>query len=195
MKLVLEDGTSMEGVSFGVERAVRGEVVFNTGMTGYVETLTDPSYCGQILVLTYPLIGNYGVPLPRRAGSIDAPYESTRIQVQGLVVQSYVADFSHLGAVRSLGSWLETANVPAMNGIDTRTLTRRLREPLFLPNRISREQAIGVGFKDCVFSLVSPGLQFITPAAAFPFCWFRPQTKKTSFAPSPRGGGGGGCWF
>ncbi len=106
MKLVLEDGTAMAGVSFGAARAVCGEVVFNTGMAGYVETLTDPSYRGQILVLTYPLIGNYGVPAPRPSDSIDLPYESARIQVQGLVVQNYVADFSHRDAVRSLGSWL-----------------------------------------------------------------------------------------
>ena len=118
----------MEGVSFGAARPVSGEVVFNTGMAGYVETLTDPSYCGQILVLTYPLVGNYGVPAPRPPGSIDRPYESSRIQVQGLVVQNHVTAFSHRDAVRSLGSWLSGENVPAVSGIDTRTLTRRLRE-------------------------------------------------------------------
>src|SRR5687767_15334064 len=106
MRLVLEDGTEMRGTPFGATRPVGGEVVFNTGMTGYVETLTDPSYRGQILVLTYPLVGNYGVPAPRRAGTIDRPYESDRIQVQGLVVQSYVEAFSHHEAVRSLGAWL-----------------------------------------------------------------------------------------
>ena len=128
MKLALDDGTLMEGVPFGAARPVCGEVVFNTGMAGYVETLTDPSYCGQILVLTYPLIGNYGVPAPRPTESIDRPYESARIQVQGLVVQNYVADFSHREAARSLGSWLAAEQVPAVTGIDTRTLTRRLRE-------------------------------------------------------------------
>ena len=128
MKLALEDGTLMEGVSFGAAGAVCGEVVFNTGMTGYVETLTDPSYRGQILVLTYPLVGNYGVPPPRPGGSIDAPYESARIQVQGLVVQHYVAAYSHHAAARSLGEWLADEQVPAVTGIDTRTLTRRLRE-------------------------------------------------------------------
>src|SRR5947199_8812812 len=104
MKLVLEDGTTMTGVCFGAARPVCGEVVFNTAMTGYVETLTDPSYRGQILVLTYPLIGNYGVPATRQADTIDGPYESAQIQVQGLVVQNYLADFSHRTAVRSLGS-------------------------------------------------------------------------------------------
>src|SRR5271165_5765442 len=85
MKLVLEDGTTMMGGGFGAARPAAGEVVFNTAMSGYVETLTDPSYKGQILVTTYPLVGNYGVPAPREAGSIDRPYESDRIQVQALV--------------------------------------------------------------------------------------------------------------
>src|SRR6185503_10124949 len=102
----------MEGSSFGTVAPVSGEVVFNTGMTGYVETLTDPSYAGQILVLTYPLVGNYGVPAPRRARSIDGPYESDRIQVQGLVVQHYVDDYSHHAAVRSLHEWLLEQGVP-----------------------------------------------------------------------------------
>ena len=128
MKLVLEDGTEMRGSSIGAVKAVAGEVVFNTGMTGYVETLTDPSYRGQILVLTYPLVGNYGVPSPRPKGSIDRPYESDRMQVQGLVVQQYVDQYSHHAATRSLSQWLKTENVSAVTGIDTRTLTRLLRE-------------------------------------------------------------------
>src|SRR5262245_66365610 len=90
VKLRLEDGTILEGRSFGAVRAVAGEVVFNTGMAGYVETLTDPSYRGQILVLTYPLVGNYGVPAPRAPGRLERPYEADRVQVQGLVVQHYV---------------------------------------------------------------------------------------------------------
>ena len=128
MKLVLEDETEMIGCGFGVNRAVGGEVVFNTGMTGYVEALTDPSYRGQILVLTYPLVGNYGVPAPRQPGSIDGPYESDRIQVQGLVVQHAVAEPSHHQGVRSLSTWLQSEQIPGISGIDTRTLTRRLRE-------------------------------------------------------------------
>jgi carbamoyl-phosphate synthase small subunit len=126
--LVLDDGTVFEGIGFGADRAVCGEVVFNTGMAGYVEALTDPSYAGQILVLTYPLVGNYGVPAPRPAGSIAGPYESGRIQVQGLVVQHYVDDYSHHAARRSLGQWLREEQIPAVTGVDTRTLTRRLRE-------------------------------------------------------------------
>ena len=128
MTLVLEDGTQMEGSAFGEAEAVFGEVVFNTGMTGYVETLTDPSYRGQILVATYPLVGNYGVPPPRPDGALDRPYESSRIQVQGLVVQAYSGAYSHHSATRSLGEWLRSEKVPAVTGIDTRTLTRRLRE-------------------------------------------------------------------
>src|SRR5262245_55996901 len=128
MKLSLEDGTEMSGRGFGATAAIGGEVVFNTGMTGYVEALTDPSYRGQIVVLTYPLVGSYGVPAPRAPGSLDGPYESGQVQVQGLVVQSYVNEYSHHAAVRSLGAWLEAEGVPGISGIDTRTLTRRLRE-------------------------------------------------------------------
>jgi carbamoyl-phosphate synthase small subunit len=127
-RLELEDGTVMRGLQFGSARAVGGEVVFNTAMAGYVETLTDPSYRGQILVLTYPLIGNYGVPAPRNPGSLDAPYESDRIQVQGLVVQHYVDHPSHHASRRSLAEWLASEHIPAITAIDTRTLTRRLRE-------------------------------------------------------------------
>ena len=119
MDLVLADGSVYTGRAFGAPREVRGEVVFNTGMTGYVETLTDPSYRGQILVLTYPLQNNYGVPPP--------PFESEGIQVQGLVVSRYSARHSHHRAVRSLGEWLRSENIPAIEGVDTRTLTRRLR--------------------------------------------------------------------
>jgi carbamoyl-phosphate synthase small subunit len=128
MKLLLEDGTEMSGRAFGAAGSVGGEVVFNTGMTGYVEALTDPSYRGQILVLTYPLVRSYGVPAPRPPGSLDGPYESGRVQVQGLVVQSYVSKYSHHAATRSLGAWLEAEGVPGITGLDTRTLTRRLRE-------------------------------------------------------------------
>jgi carbamoyl-phosphate synthase small subunit len=128
MKLVLEDGSSLTGTSFGVPTPVGGEVVFNTAMTGYVEALTDPSYRGQILVTTYPLVGNYGVPAARPPGSLDGPYESDHIQVQGLVVQHYVHAYSHHAAARSLSAWLHAEHIPAVTGIDTRTLTRKLRE-------------------------------------------------------------------
>lgn len=126
--LELENGGRYAGRSFGAAASVAGEVVFNTGMAGYVETLTDPSYRGQVLVLTYPLVGNYGVPPPRPAGSLAKPFESGRIQPSGLVVQSYSAAYSHHEAGRSLGDWLQSEGVPGLTGIDTRSLTRVLRE-------------------------------------------------------------------
>ncbi|MGB5696727.1 MAG: glutamine-hydrolyzing carbamoyl-phosphate synthase small subunit [Polyangiales bacterium] len=165
MRLFLEDGTEMRGEAFGADRPVAGEVVFNTGMTGYVETLTDPSYKGQILVITYPLVGSYGVPLPRTLGSIDPPYESNRIQVQGLVVQSYVDQHSHHAATRSLDAWLRDGGVPAVHRIDTRTLTRRLREHgtmrgWLVPDGSSLEEArqpgSSVDMASEVFEVVAP---------------------------------------
>lgn len=128
VRLVLENGSEFSGSGFGASACVAGEVVFNTAMSGYVEALTDPSYRGQILALTYPLVGNYGVPAPRAAASIDGPYESAHIQPQALVVQSYSPHYSHHEGRRALGEWLHTEGVPAMTGIDTRTLTRMLRE-------------------------------------------------------------------
>lgn len=165
VKLVLEDGTEMVGRSFGARGAVAGEVVFNTGMTGYVETLTDPSYKGQILVATYPLVGNYGVPPPRTPGTLDPPYEATNIQVQGLVVQNYVDDYSHHAAARSLDSWLRQDGIPGIHGIDTRTLTRRLREHgtmrgWLIPSDMSLEdakrRADAIDMQSEVFHAVAP---------------------------------------
>ena len=165
MILVLEDGTRLAGQGFGARAPVVGEVVFNTGMTGYVEALTDPSYRGQILVLSYPLAGNYGVPPARTPGSLDRPFESDRIQVQGLVVQNYVADYSHHGAARSLGDWLVAEQVPAISGIDTRTLTRKLREhgtmrgwvfPAEMSLEQARAKAAGVEMQHEVFMFVAP---------------------------------------
>jgi carbamoyl-phosphate synthase small subunit len=127
-KLVLEDGSVFRGSSFGGSTTVTGEVVFNTGMTGYVESLSDPSYKGQILVLTYPLVGNYGVPEQLLRTGLPHPYESLGVQVLGLVVQHYEGDYSHHDAVMSLKDWLTPAGIPAISGIDTRALTKKLRE-------------------------------------------------------------------
>ena len=121
MRLVLKDGTEFAGKSFGANKDVAGEVVFNTGMVGYVETLTDPSYAGQILVCTYPLIGNYGVPSEQL-------FESGKIQVAGLIVSEYSENYSHESARNSLGEWLKKSGVPAITGVDTRALTKKLRE-------------------------------------------------------------------
>jgi carbamoyl-phosphate synthase small subunit len=126
--IVLEDGTRFEGEAFGHLESIAGEVVFNTGMVGYPESLTDPSYCGQILVCTYPLIGNYGVPAARDEGGMDRFMESWKIHVRGLIVSDYSRRFSHWDAGRSLDEWLRSERIPAMTGVDTRTLTKRLRE-------------------------------------------------------------------
>jgi carbamoyl-phosphate synthase small subunit len=129
IRLVLEDGSEFEGTSFGFEKAQAGEVVFNTGMVGYPETLTDPSYRGQILTLTYPLIGNYGVPAYKTDEyGLPKGFESERIQVTGLVVSEYVDTYSHYTATRSLSEWLKSEEIPAISGIDTRALTQRLRD-------------------------------------------------------------------
>jgi carbamoyl-phosphate synthase small subunit len=127
-RLVLEDGAVFAGTAFGFPGAVGGEVVFNTGMVGYPEALTDPSYRGQILVLTYPLVGNYGVPDAAVADGIDAAFESGEIQVSGLVVADVSEDYSHWSATRSLGRWLAEHGVPGLTEVDTRALTKRLRE-------------------------------------------------------------------
>lgn len=127
-RLVLEDGSVFPGESFGFSRNVSGEVVFNTGMVGYPESLTDPSYRGQILTMTYPLIGNYGVPGGKKEENLLAYFESDRIQVEGLVVADYSRAYSHWNAEKSLSDWLQEHRVPALTGIDTRALTKKLRE-------------------------------------------------------------------
>lgn len=126
--LVLEDGTRFEGEAFGHLESGAGEVVFNTGMVGYPESLTDPSYCGQILVCTYPLIGNYGVPAAHDENGMDRVMESWKIHARGLIVSDYSRRYSHWNAGRSLDEWLRHEKIPAMTGVDTRALTKRLRE-------------------------------------------------------------------
>jgi carbamoyl-phosphate synthase small subunit len=126
-KLVLEDHTSFVGYSFGAVRPVSGEVVFNTGMIGYPESMTDPSYRGQILVLTYPLIGNYGVPGEKKEEGLLRFFESEKIQVEGLVIADYSKDYSHWNAAKSLSEWMRGQNVPGVYNVDTRELTKKLR--------------------------------------------------------------------
>lgn len=127
-QLVLEDGAVFEGYSFGAATSVAGEVVFNTGMTGYTETLTDPSYRGQILTMTYPLVGNYGIPSNSVEKNLLKNFESQNVQVSGLVVADYSALHNHWNSAKSLGEWLNENGVPAITGIDTRALTKKLRE-------------------------------------------------------------------
>ncbi len=128
--LSLADGTIIEGNSFGASTSVSGEVVFNTGMVGYPEALTDPSYRGQILVLTYPLVGNYGVPNENTKDNLGLPlyYESSEIHITGLIVSEYSWEHSHWAAQKSLGDWLSENGIPAVYGVDTRELTKQLRE-------------------------------------------------------------------
>lgn len=136
-KLILSNGSQFAGGAFGFTRDVSGEVVFNTGMVGYPEALTDPSYRGQILVLTYPLVGNYGVPFgERKNGVLGGQFESDRIQVAGLVVQDYSQEFSHFAARASLQAWLKKWRVSAITGVDTRALTMMLREKGVMLGRI-----------------------------------------------------------
>ncbi len=127
-RLELEDGSVFTGYSFGAQKSVAGEVVFNTSMVGYPESMTDPSYYGQILVLTYPLIGNYGIPKSNMVNQLEEWFESSRIQVSGLIVSDYSFDYSHWSAAKSLSDWLLENDVPALYDIDTRMLTKRLRE-------------------------------------------------------------------
>jgi len=127
--LVLSDGTKFHGKSFGYEKPVAGEVVFNTAMMGYPESLTDPSYAGQLMTLTYPLVGNYGVPpFSIEANGLATFMESDRIYASAIIVSDYSASYSHWNAKESLGDWLKREQVPGVTGIDTRELTKVLRE-------------------------------------------------------------------
>lgn len=128
IKLILEDGKIFSGYSFGFEKPVSGEVVFNTAMTGYPESLTDPSYKGQILTLTYPIVGNYGVPDKITEHSMYKFFESFALHISGLVISDYTDEYSHWNASKSLGDWLREYEIPGIAGIDTRELTKILRE-------------------------------------------------------------------
>ena len=121
-ELHLNNGKIFTGISFGCNKSVAGEVVFNTGMVGYTEAFTDPSYTGQILVLTYPLSGNYGVP------SDDKAFESKAIQIAGVVVAWHCSTPSHNESIQTMGKWLESEGIPAICGVDTREVTKHLRE-------------------------------------------------------------------
>jgi carbamoyl-phosphate synthase small subunit len=128
IKLVLENGLEITGKSFGFPDSKSGEVVFNTAMTGYPESLTDPSYKGQILILTYPLIGNYGVPSADFENNLLKNFESEKIHISGLVISDYSFDSSHWKSHKSLSAWLIENEIPAIYGVDTRMLTKIIRE-------------------------------------------------------------------
>ena len=159
--LQLSDGTEFHGKSFGYEPPVAGEVVFNTAMMGYPESLTDPSYAGQLLTMTFPLVGNYGVPpftFDKQTGLPDF-MESDRIYASALIVSDYSEQHSHWNAVESLGEWLQREKVPGITGIDTRELTKVLREHGVMmgkilfddePNNVPEADYEGVNFVDRV---------------------------------------------
>ena len=158
--LVLQDGTKFHGKSFGYDAPVAGEVVFNTAMMGYPESLTDPSYAGQLVTLTFPLVGNYGVP-PFTFGAEGLPtfMESDHIHASAIIVSNYSEQYSHWNANESLAEWLKREQVPGITGIDTRELTKVLREHGVMmgqiifdddPTNIPQAQYEGVNFVDRV---------------------------------------------
>ena len=153
-RLELEDGTVFDGQAFGANRSVSGEVVFATGMVGYPESLTDPSYRGQLMALTYPLVGNYGVPAKPEGDPLCHGFESSRIQAQALVIQSLSSDYSHWNATRSLDQWLIEEGVPGITGIDVRALTRILRNAgtlkgrLLIEGSVDREEVLNAPYQD-----------------------------------------------
>lgn len=158
--LVLQDGTKFHGKSFGYDAPVAGEVVFNTAMMGYPESLTDPSYAGQLVTLTFPLVGNYGVP-PFTFGAESLPtfMESDHIHASAIIVSDYSEQYCHWNANESLAEWLKREQVPGITGIDTRELTKVLREHGVMmgqiifdddPTNIPQAQYEGVNFVDRV---------------------------------------------
>jgi carbamoyl-phosphate synthase small subunit len=158
VKLILEDGTVFNGKSFGSERSVAGEVVFYTAMVGYPESLTDPSYTGQILVSTFPMIGNYGVPIDSSTEGIFDNYESDKVHITGLIISDYSAEYSHWNAIKSLGEWLKENNVPGLFDIDTRALTKILREKGSMLGKIE--------FEDQPIDFFDPNLENLVAIAS-----------------------------
>jgi carbamoyl-phosphate synthase small subunit len=158
VKLILEDGTVFAGKSFGSEKSVAGEVVFYTAMVGYPESLTDPSYTGQILVSTYPMIGNYGVPSDSKSSGINDHFESDKIHITGLIISDYSSEYSHWNAVKSLGDWLKEYNIPGLYDIDTRALTKILREKGSMLGKIE--------FEDELIDFYDPNLENLVARAS-----------------------------
>ena len=167
--LVLKDGTLFEGRAFGASNASSGEVVFSTGMVGYSETMTDPSYEGQILIFTYPMIGNYGVPRTTGEDLIRSPFESRKIHIKGLVLSEYSQDYSHWRAGQSLHQWMVENNTPGIGGVDTRALTTKLRTDGSMPGAIVHEYPtlppsfFDPGQKNLASRVTSPAIQIFLP--------------------------------
>lgn len=158
ISLELKDGTIYQGYSFGAQKSVAGELVFQTGMVGYPESITDPSYRGQILVITFPLVGNYGVPsretMDELLKDLPAHFEASQIHIAGLVCASYAGEeFSHFLATSSLGAWLKEQGVPAIYGVDTRALTKRIREEGSMLGRMLLQKNIPASGNDNISAL------------------------------------------
>ncbi|MGE5806780.1 MAG: glutamine-hydrolyzing carbamoyl-phosphate synthase small subunit [Ignavibacteria bacterium] len=147
-KLILEDGTEIIGSGFGFPKNTNGEVVFNTGMVGYPETMTDPSYRGQILISTYPLVGNYGVPGYEKENGMYKYFESDAIHCRGLIITDYSEEYSHWSAEKSLDSWMKEFKIPGVYGVDTRMLTRKLRESGTMLGKIVFDEKEEIPFED-----------------------------------------------
>ncbi|KAL7628931.1 Carbamoyl-phosphate synthase [Parahypoxylon ruwenzoriense] len=183
MCLDLEDHSSYLGYSFGARKSIAGELVFQTGMVGYPESITDPSYRGQILVITFPLVGNYGVPSREAMDELlrDRPahFESSQIHVAGLIVSSYAGeDFSHFLAESSLGTWLKEQGVPAMYGVDTRDLTERIRqEGSMLGRMLLQKKDLTNGISNGVNGLASHHISNDWEPHFDSIDWANPNTK------------------
>lgn len=184
MFLELETGTVYQGYSFGAEKSISGELVFQTGMVGYPESITDPSYRGQILVITFPLVGNYGVPsratMDDLLQDVPAYFEGRMIHVAGLVVASHSGeDFSHFLAESSLSTWLKEQSVPAIYGVDTRALTKRIREHGSMLGKMlieAKNQINGIGSQNSKNPLTSY-LQEDWRSNLKDIGWFNPNEK------------------
>jgi carbamoyl-phosphate synthase small subunit len=158
--LILSDGTVFQGESFGAAVDSSGEVVFSTGMTGYPESMTDPSFLGQIMVCTYPLVGNYGVPVEmKNTWGFSDGLESEKIQVSGLIVMQVSDEYSHHAAVSSLQNWMEDHGIPGITGIDTRALTKKLREKGVMLGRIVQDDKSVAGMKLQASSFEDPNVR------------------------------------
>lgn len=154
--LILDDGSCFHGKSFGYEKPVAGEVVFNTAMTGYPESLTDPSYAGQLMTLTYPLVGNYGVPpFTFEPNGLATVMESEKIHAEAIIVSDYSEEYSHWNAVESLADWLKREQVPGITDIDTRELTKVLREHGVMHGRIEFSDVGGVDNADLKYDEIN----------------------------------------
>lgn len=148
VSLILDNGIVFTGKSFGYEKPIAGEVVFSTAMTGYPESLTDPSYAGQLLTITFPLVGNYGVPPKGLSNQLSSFYESDKIYAEALIISDYSHDYSHWNAERSLSQWLIDEKVPGIYGIDTRELTKILREKGSMKGKIVFDNEDEIEFSD-----------------------------------------------